>query len=622
MPGGAVRIAVDPNGVPWVINDSNNIYRWNGNDWDLMPGNATDIGIGSDGSVWITGINSVGGGFNIATWYGDHWIDFPGGALRISVGPDGVPWVINDANSIYRFDFNGNVWNILPGQATDIGVGPKGLAWIIGTQVVNGGHDILWWNGIAWNLFEGGATGIAAGTNNNPWVVNNIQDIFGWIGELNSQAGTYTLVKNNIPRINQQICVRLKSDTDGVIGIMFRCADSNNYYRFSMSRYGNYYRLIKKVGGILTVVWEKQISYIKGQFYKLSIRTIGKWIEVYLDGTLIFERADADLKGEKIALYCYNNAGAHFDNFAVTNLERRVGEWVILDEGRVNSPSQWKIKDGVLYQTSKIGGGAPDFPGTMLLKNDLNIGNCRYIIKVRSDSDNSIGMIFRYVDEDNFYRFSVSDFDKYRRLSKKEKGVYKILWQDTTGFKVGESFVLRIDAIGSKLVGYMDDDLLFEEIDTDYASGMVGLYCSDNPGAHFEQIEVLKLPAEVSAILQDRFPYNDISGWSPIDAGNVNAPSDWKIEGGILKQVSDIHTADTGIGKYGTHFIKGNVGWRDIILNVKLESDSGAIGVLFRYRDENNYYRFSMDAGYRRLVKNVGECLLLCGKILILISHL
>jgi hypothetical protein len=46
-----------------------------------------------------------------------------------------------------------------------------------------------------------------------------------------------------------------------------------------------------------------------------------------------------------------------------------------------------------------------------------------------------------------------------------------------------------------------------------------------------------------------------------------------------------------------------------MMTSVRLESSTGgAIGALFRYRDANNYYRFSMDSrrGYRRLVKNVG----------------
>lgn len=43
-PGGAVRIDVDSTGVPWVVNSSNQIFKWVGNDWQLLPGSARDIG--------------------------------------------------------------------------------------------------------------------------------------------------------------------------------------------------------------------------------------------------------------------------------------------------------------------------------------------------------------------------------------------------------------------------------------------------------------------------------------------------------------------------------------------------------------------------------------------------
>src|ERR1700761_3086782 len=55
MTGAAgVRIAVDPSGTPWVVNKSHLIYKYNGSTWTQLPGTATDIGIGANGSVFIT----------------------------------------------------------------------------------------------------------------------------------------------------------------------------------------------------------------------------------------------------------------------------------------------------------------------------------------------------------------------------------------------------------------------------------------------------------------------------------------------------------------------------------------------------------------------------------------
>ena len=53
--GGAVRIAVDPEGNPWVVNDVGKIYRRTSAGWEELPGTARDIGIGGNGDVWIVG---------------------------------------------------------------------------------------------------------------------------------------------------------------------------------------------------------------------------------------------------------------------------------------------------------------------------------------------------------------------------------------------------------------------------------------------------------------------------------------------------------------------------------------------------------------------------------------
>ena len=54
--GKLCRIDVDPYNCPWGVNRQNEIYRWDPKNlcWLKMPGEATDIGIGSTwGTVWI-----------------------------------------------------------------------------------------------------------------------------------------------------------------------------------------------------------------------------------------------------------------------------------------------------------------------------------------------------------------------------------------------------------------------------------------------------------------------------------------------------------------------------------------------------------------------------------------
>ncbi|MEO7211847.1 Ig-like domain-containing protein [Mucilaginibacter sp.] len=129
-----VRIAVAPNGTPWVVNKSHLIYRKTATDlWELMPGTANDIGIGADGSVFIIGTNDVSptGGYNIMKWNGTNWDNLPNCAgTRITVAPDGTPWVVNKSHLVYRKTAT-ELWEVVGGvEANDI-------AWCAFTNIVN-----------------------------------------------------------------------------------------------------------------------------------------------------------------------------------------------------------------------------------------------------------------------------------------------------------------------------------------------------------------------------------------------------------------------------------------------------------------------------------------------------
>jgi hypothetical protein len=47
----AVDVTVDENGNPWVVNTRDHIYKWTGSKWIQMPGRATQIAAGPDGTV-------------------------------------------------------------------------------------------------------------------------------------------------------------------------------------------------------------------------------------------------------------------------------------------------------------------------------------------------------------------------------------------------------------------------------------------------------------------------------------------------------------------------------------------------------------------------------------------
>lgn len=180
--GGAVRIAVDPTGMPWVVNEGGSIYRRTPSGWQQLPGAAKDIGIGANGAVWVIGTNAVPGGFGIWSWTGTTWTAIDGGAVRIAVDPTGAPWVVNSAGGIFRRV--GNQWQQTSGAANDIGIGANGTVVVIGTNAVAGGFGIWAMNAAgSWDAIPGGATNVSVGPTGLPWVVNSSQAIFEGVGQ-------------------------------------------------------------------------------------------------------------------------------------------------------------------------------------------------------------------------------------------------------------------------------------------------------------------------------------------------------------------------------------------------------------------------------------------------------
>ena len=111
-------------------------------------------------------------------------------------------------------------------------------------------------------------------------------------------------------------------------------------------------------------------------------------------------------------------------------------------------------------------------------------------------------------------------------------------------------------------------------------------------------------------------PFDRDVGWLFLDEGATDGPSDWRIVvtdgNGALEQRSNIHdesTDDTGpLPKLGTHALIGSPDWTDYTVSVDVAAwDDDAVGIIARYVNRDNYYRFSLDIQrrYARLVARV-----------------
>ena len=221
-------------------------------------------------------------------------------------------------------------------------------------------------------------------------------------------------------------------------------------------------------------------------------------------------------------------------------------------------------------------------------------------MKIRSTDNDALGVLFRYQDEDNYYRFTWDAAGKSRRLEKRVDGVFRVLARDTAVYVTNRIYALQISASGSDLKVAVDGQTIFSLKDTSFTKGTIGLYSKHNAGSYFDDVRVQDLFTG-NTLLADDFNDGNHIGWTILDEADDYGPSAWKVVSGVLAQTSNI-----GSGNVGTHALYTRGSWADYRMTLKLRSsDDDHLGVMFRVQDSNNYYRLSWDKGTpgRRLWK-------------------
>jgi hypothetical protein len=423
-----------------------------------------------------------------------------------------------------------------------------------------------------------------------------------------------------------RIVADVRAEDDDALGVVFRYRDANNYYRLSISSQDGYRRLIKKTAGVVSVLAETTGGYLVGVDFRLTVEAIGQRLRAFFDTTKLFDVSDPDHAQGRVGLYTWADDDVRFDSLRIDRptLETRalfqdrfaagdVSDWSVLDQGTVSAPSQWALVAGEFRQGSNIGdpgdAAAPEREGTYALAGDPTWNDIALRVRLASGDDGALGVLFRYTDDDNYYRFSTDRQGAYRRLVSKEAGVFRVLWQDPFPYVQNQSYELLIVAAGDRLEGYLDGVLAFRVTDAQHTQGRIGLYSSANTDARFAKVDVF--PSSVSSSsydLEDRFLVLKSSRWTFEDEGTVNAPSVWDVDGDRLVQTSAIRDTDATRAQ-GTNALAGDDTWDDYRLSAAVQSTSGgAVGILFR-ASSAGYYRFALDrdAGALALVKRVGS---------------
>jgi len=169
--------------------------------------------------------------------------------------------------------------------------------------------------------------------------------------------------------------------------------------------------------------------------------------------------------------------------------------WTEFDDN-IRNASSWSVAGGDYVQntsTNDFGGDVSESyrRGTYAVLDDsVELTNYRLSVEVaaQSGSDDDMGVMFRYTDNDNYYRLSINSEAGGTRLESKVNGTFMTLAHNFRGYRPNSLHTIDIEVEGSLIQVYDNGNPLFAANDTDHAMGGVALYTRD--GTRFDNVSI------------------------------------------------------------------------------------------------------------------------------------
>ncbi len=134
-----------------------------------------------------------------------------------------------------------------------------------------------------------------------------------------------------------------------------------------------------------------------------------------------------------------------------------------------------------------------------------------------SKYDDKIGLIFRYVNPNNFYILSwQQDWGKKMHFTKIFNGEEEDLAMTEIGYQQSKWYDLKVEVSGNKMIAYLDGNRVLATADSSLTHGKTGLYCHGNMGSYFDDFTVRSIKGVTGKAWSDRT--ETVSGIASITA--------------------------------------------------------------------------------------------------------
>ncbi|MEL7471620.1 MAG: hypothetical protein AAFN27_24465, partial [Pseudomonadota bacterium] len=232
----------------------------------------------------------------------------------------------------------------------------------------------------------------------------------------------------------------------------------------------------------------------------------------------------------------------------------------------------------------------------------------------------SVGILTAGMDRVEFDNIAVNPVSLAARVLNVDKDGRYLVDLDGDGTAVG-AFTAHtsLSAAGIDSYEWLVDDAVVATgssaaIDLDPGETIVTLRVTDGDGNNSTDQMTVTVADNRAILVADDFEDGNFAGWTIVDEGDINGPSDWQVVDGALVQVSDIQSAQQGTGstafsvagdgpfilRDGTYALWEDpeaLAWTDYAFQATITpNDDDGIGLLFRYTDPDNFYKLEADA--------------------------
>lgn len=224
----------------------------------------------------------------------------------------------------------------------------------------------------------------------------------------------------------------------------------------------------------------------------------------------------------------YSLALPFSDDFA----SGQANNWTFFNQSPVSA--NWQVQSQELRQLNTLE-TVPARVGTYhlgaLAVLEAGYGLTDYEVRVSArftgtatDYPEDLGIAFRFVDLNNYYRLSLNARNGSTRLEKRAGGVFSTLSVNSRGYVPGEVQNFAIKLRGSQILVEVNNDPLFAVTDTSIPSGTIGLYTKARAG--FDNVSIVSPSAAPEIVLSSPRAHMTQSGTTlTATAQAANVPS-------------------------------------------------------------------------------------------------